>query len=146
MPEDDERECWHHPGVPIFHEGMKYWSCCQKKTSDFQAFLAQAGCTLGKCKWRKERAVTVSYYFLRLRRWHEQALLEQGDDGLVAERVVNKRLLGQGQLVVRQQLEVAQHVHREGLVLFRASLRHAQPERRCKKAYWSFSLLICYGT
>ena len=40
--------CIFHPGVPIFHEGMKYWTCCQKKTSDFQAFLAQTGCETGE--------------------------------------------------------------------------------------------------
>lgn len=32
-------QCIYHPGVPIFHEGMKYWSCCQRKTSDFQSFF-----------------------------------------------------------------------------------------------------------
>jgi len=36
--------CTYHPGVPIFHEGMKFWSCCERKTSDFTAFLNQAGC------------------------------------------------------------------------------------------------------
>ncbi|CAG5105241.1 Oidioi.mRNA.OKI2018_I69.chr1.g1953.t2.cds [Oikopleura dioica] len=36
--------CHYHPGVPIFHEGMKFWSCCERKTSDFTAFLNQAGC------------------------------------------------------------------------------------------------------
>ena len=39
--------------MPIFHEGMKFWSCCQRKTSDFTAFLNQEGCTRGKCKWIK---------------------------------------------------------------------------------------------
>lgn len=46
--------CWHHPGAPIFHEGMKYWSCCQKKTSEFDSFMSQAGCTRGKHAWTKE--------------------------------------------------------------------------------------------
>lgn len=45
-------ECVHHPGVPIFHEGMKYWSCCQRKTSDFSAFVAQKGCESGTHKWK----------------------------------------------------------------------------------------------
>merc|ERR1712107_226475 len=48
------RECLHHPGVPIFHEGMKFWSCCQRKTTDFQSFLNQAGCDYGYHKWKKE--------------------------------------------------------------------------------------------
>ena len=47
-------ECTYHPGYPVFHEGMKYWSCCQRKTSEFQDFLDQEGCTIGKCKWVDE--------------------------------------------------------------------------------------------
>lgn len=53
-PQTDETTCTHHPGVPIFHEGMKYWSCCQRKTSDFNAFLQQAGCSQGKHVWIKQ--------------------------------------------------------------------------------------------
>ncbi|SPP82692.1 cysteine and histidine-rich domain-containing protein [Drosophila guanche] len=47
-------QCAHHPGVPIFHEGMKFWSCCQKRTSDFAQFMAQKGCVNGQHKWVKE--------------------------------------------------------------------------------------------
>ena len=47
----DDEICNHHPGVPIFHEGMKYWSCCQKRTTDFSTFLEQPGCTQGKHTW-----------------------------------------------------------------------------------------------
>jgi len=50
----DNDECRYHSGVPIFHEGMKYWSCCQKKTSDFAVFMAQKGCAYGQHKWFKE--------------------------------------------------------------------------------------------
>lgn len=49
---DTPANCWHHPGTAIFHEGMKYWSCCNKKTSDFDAFLSQPGCTRGEHRWR----------------------------------------------------------------------------------------------
>ncbi|XP_022604255.1 cysteine and histidine-rich domain-containing protein 1-like isoform X2 [Seriola dumerili] len=49
----DGEECKHHPGLPVFHEGMKYWSCCRKKTSDFNTFLSQQGCTTGSHLWRK---------------------------------------------------------------------------------------------
>lgn len=49
-----DTECVHHPGVPIFHEGLKYWSCCQKRTSDFTAFMNQEGCAFGKHKWTKD--------------------------------------------------------------------------------------------
>uniref|UniRef100_A0A2K5N8T0 Cysteine and histidine-rich domain-containing protein 1 n=1 Tax=Cercocebus atys TaxID=9531 RepID=A0A2K5N8T0_CERAT len=48
-----EEVCVYHSGVPIFHEGMKYWSCCRRKTSDFNTFLAQKGCTTGKHMWAK---------------------------------------------------------------------------------------------
>uniref|UniRef100_H2ZDK3 CS domain-containing protein n=1 Tax=Ciona savignyi TaxID=51511 RepID=H2ZDK3_CIOSA len=51
----DEHECTHHPGKPVFHDGMKYWSCCQRKTSDFTAFLSQEGCSKGKHLWRQEK-------------------------------------------------------------------------------------------
>ncbi|CAF1026009.1 unnamed protein product [Didymodactylos carnosus] len=52
---DTETTCRYHPGVAIFHEGMKYWSCCQKKTCDFQAFTLQVGCTIGKHLWKVEQ-------------------------------------------------------------------------------------------
>ncbi|XP_054712719.1 cysteine and histidine-rich domain-containing protein 1-like [Uloborus diversus] len=49
--------CLHHSGIPIFHEGMKYWSCCVKRTTDFDSFLEQIGCTTGKHKWVKDKNV-----------------------------------------------------------------------------------------
>ncbi|KIH51612.1 chord, partial [Ancylostoma duodenale] len=54
-PESDATPCIHHPGQAIFHEGMKYWSCCEKKTSNFNAFLQQAGCQRGKHQWSAVR-------------------------------------------------------------------------------------------
>ncbi|CAH1799897.1 unnamed protein product [Owenia fusiformis] len=55
--EDSDIEiCRYHPGVPIFHEGMKYWSCCRRKTSDFNTFMSQEGCTSGKHLWKKNEA------------------------------------------------------------------------------------------
>ncbi|XP_072232853.1 cysteine and histidine-rich domain-containing protein 1 [Leuresthes tenuis] len=50
-PETDSEVCIHHPGAPVFHEGYKYWSCCCIKTTDFNAFLDQKGCTTGKHRW-----------------------------------------------------------------------------------------------
>ena len=47
--------CLYHEGVPVFHEGMKFWSCCQRKTSDFDAFLDQVGCVEGKHIWKKPK-------------------------------------------------------------------------------------------
>ncbi|XP_064087880.1 cysteine and histidine-rich domain-containing protein morgana-like isoform X1 [Macrobrachium nipponense] len=45
--------CQSHPGIPIFHEGMKFWSCCNKRTTDFQEFLEQVGCSTGYHCWHK---------------------------------------------------------------------------------------------
>lgn len=52
--ETNETTCTYHPGIPIFHEGLKYWSCCQKKTTDFDTFLSQVGCERGNHVWKKE--------------------------------------------------------------------------------------------
>ena len=54
-PGTDQSVCVHHSGVPIFHEGMKYWTCCQRKTTDFEAFLAQEGCARGTHLWIKPK-------------------------------------------------------------------------------------------
>lgn len=59
-PASDDSICVFHPGFPIFHEGYKFWSCCQKKTSDFSTFLSQVGCETGKHKWVKEEQESVS--------------------------------------------------------------------------------------
>jgi len=46
-------DCLHHPMPPIFHEGLQYWSCCQKKHTDFEKMRNQPGCTYGKHRWTK---------------------------------------------------------------------------------------------
>ncbi|KAF5299223.1 hypothetical protein FQA39_LY02396 [Lamprigera yunnana] len=56
--QSNDDECTYHSGSPIFHEGMKYWSCCQRKTTDFDVFLNQVGCQIGKHKWVKEGSGT----------------------------------------------------------------------------------------
>lgn len=53
-PTSEEETCNYHSGVPIFHEGLKYWSCCQKRTTEFSVFLQQPGCTRGKHIWFSE--------------------------------------------------------------------------------------------
>ncbi|CAG5119020.1 unnamed protein product [Candidula unifasciata] len=60
--------CVHHPGVPVFHEGMKYWTCCQRKTTDFDAFLNQEGCETGSHVWHK--AKTAEEKQVRMD-WHQ---------------------------------------------------------------------------
>lgn len=38
--------CQHHPGVPVFHDAMKKWSCCDKKSYDFTECLQLPVCHL----------------------------------------------------------------------------------------------------
>ncbi|KAF9458673.1 HSP20-like chaperone [Collybia nuda] len=40
--------CIHHPGTPVFHEGLKSWSCCvdvNKPVLEFDDFMAIQGCS-----------------------------------------------------------------------------------------------------
>ena len=46
-----EGDCVYHSGTAIFHEGLKFWSCCHKKTTVFEEFITQPGCTMGTHKW-----------------------------------------------------------------------------------------------
>lgn len=50
-PASSNTECVHHPGSPVFHEGLKFWSCCTKRTTDFAVFMSQKGCAYGQHKW-----------------------------------------------------------------------------------------------
>ncbi|GJQ88203.1 hypothetical protein Trydic_g13195 [Trypoxylus dichotomus] len=50
----DTTICTYHPGVPIFHEGLKFWSCCRRRTTDFTVFLNQIGCETGQHIWKKD--------------------------------------------------------------------------------------------
>ncbi|XP_069603373.1 integrin beta-1-binding protein 2 isoform X3 [Ranitomeya imitator] len=71
-PESDIASCVYHPGVPVFHEGMKYWSCCAIKTSDFNEFLEQKGCSTGTHLWVQppgKQKVTCRYD------WHQTSSL-----------------------------------------------------------------------
>ncbi|KAF5592629.1 zinc-binding protein [Fusarium subglutinans] len=40
----DDEECVHHPGVPIFHEGSKGYSCCKRRVLEFDQFMKIEGC------------------------------------------------------------------------------------------------------
>ncbi|XP_075436961.1 cysteine and histidine-rich domain-containing protein 1-like isoform X1 [Ascaphus truei] len=68
-PESDTGTCVYHPGVPVFHEGMKFWSCCAIKTSDFNTFLDQSGCRSGRHLWVQSEAVSCRYD------WHQTSSL-----------------------------------------------------------------------
>uniref|UniRef100_A0A674IAF7 Integrin subunit beta 1 binding protein 2 n=1 Tax=Terrapene triunguis TaxID=2587831 RepID=A0A674IAF7_9SAUR len=51
---NSEDSCVYHPGVPIFHDVLKGWSCCKKRTTDFSEFLSIKGCSTGKHSWIKK--------------------------------------------------------------------------------------------
>lgn len=40
----DDETCVHHPGVPIFHEGSKGYSCCKRRVLEFDQFMKIEGC------------------------------------------------------------------------------------------------------
>jgi hypothetical protein len=40
----DKEECVHHPGVPIFHEGSKGYTCCKRRVLEFDEFMKIEGC------------------------------------------------------------------------------------------------------
>lgn len=37
-------ECTFHPGIPIFHEGSKGWTCCKRRVLEFDEFMKIEGC------------------------------------------------------------------------------------------------------
>lgn len=37
-------ECVYHPGMPLFHEGSKGYTCCKRKVLEFDEFLKIPGC------------------------------------------------------------------------------------------------------
>jgi hypothetical protein len=42
---NDATACCYHAGQPIFHDAVKFWSCCpEKKCYDFDEFLKVNGC------------------------------------------------------------------------------------------------------
>uniref|UniRef100_A0A914NMQ7 Malate dehydrogenase, cytoplasmic n=1 Tax=Meloidogyne incognita TaxID=6306 RepID=A0A914NMQ7_MELIC len=45
--ENKEDSCTFHPGPPYFHDAYKIWKCCNKKSTDFTAWLNFEGCTRG---------------------------------------------------------------------------------------------------
>lgn len=61
--------------MPIFHEGLKFWSCCKRKTTDFEMFLSQIGCTSGHHVWIKSKASDVQTDKSKSCRydWHQTA-------------------------------------------------------------------------
>ena len=44
-----DTSCCFHPGHPVFHDALKGWLCCKKRTTDFTEFMNIPGCTRGRC-------------------------------------------------------------------------------------------------
>ncbi|WCJ36543.1 Cysteine and histidine-rich domain-containing protein 1 [Euphorbia peplus] len=47
IDDNPEGSCHFHES-PLFHDGMKEWSCCKKRSHDFSLFLEIPGCKTGK--------------------------------------------------------------------------------------------------
>jgi len=74
-PAATQEKCTFCPGEPVFHEGYKYWSCCDsRKTIDFDAFLAYTGCsTEAECKYFKDVEAGVEEKKTCRHDWYETA-------------------------------------------------------------------------
>ena len=68
--ESNNKPCIYHPGTPVFHEGYKFWSCCSKRTSDFDEFLKQVGCETGRCEWTRPSELSQKKSMCRYD-WHQ---------------------------------------------------------------------------
>lgn len=68
--ESSNTPCVYHPGTPVFHEGYKFWSCCSKRTSDFDEFLKQVGCETGRHEWTRPSEVLQKKSTCRYD-WHQ---------------------------------------------------------------------------
>ena len=55
---DDKSECVFHSGEPVFHEGSKGWSCCNRKVLEFDEFLKIKGCKTGRHRYTE--AITAA--------------------------------------------------------------------------------------
>ena len=43
-----ESSCIYHPGTKDFHDGLKGWACCEKRTIVFEEVDNIPGCTRGR--------------------------------------------------------------------------------------------------
>jgi len=68
--DSSNQSCVYHPGYPVFHEGYKFWSCCNKRTSDFDEFLKQSGCVSDRHDWMKPSEVLQKKATCRYD-WHQ---------------------------------------------------------------------------
>lgn len=45
---NNEGDCKHHTGNPIFHDRKKLWTCCKQEAYDWDDFMKLPSCTVGK--------------------------------------------------------------------------------------------------
>jgi hypothetical protein len=58
VAENSTDACVHHSGQAVFHDTMKYWSCCPNaKKMDFDDFMAVPGCTTG---WHDDGVIDIA--------------------------------------------------------------------------------------
>mmetsp|Transcript_28770 Transcript_28770/g.81024 ORF Transcript_28770/g.81024 Transcript_28770/m.81024 type:complete len:234 (+) Transcript_28770:210-911(+) len=57
--DNPEGGCRYHPGQPYFHDGMKEWTCCKKKSHDFSEFMDIPGCTMGRHSADRPHSITT---------------------------------------------------------------------------------------
>ncbi|XP_068871039.1 integrin beta-1-binding protein 2 isoform X3 [Aphelocoma coerulescens] len=111
-PESNTEVCTFHPGVPVFHEGMKYWSCCGIKTTDFSAFMEQPGCSRGCHCWTEKKDKKA---VLCRQDWHQTS-------SQVVVTVYAKNPLPALSSVKANRTVLEAHVIFEGNKIFRAEL------------------------
>jgi len=57
-----EGSCSYHNGKPIFHEGLKGWSCCSRRVVNFDDLFTITGCQNG---FHKTEDKTLPNYFIK---------------------------------------------------------------------------------
>jgi disease resistance protein len=45
---NNEGDCKHHLGQPVFHDRKKFWNCCKQEAYDWDDFMKLAPCAVGK--------------------------------------------------------------------------------------------------
>lgn len=66
-----DEDCTFHPGVPIFHEGSKGWTCCKRRVLEFDEFMK-----IGGCKTRKGHCFVGKRSKANARNNNDEELLE----------------------------------------------------------------------
>jgi len=66
-----KENCTYHPGVPVFHEGSKGYSCC-RMVGDFDDFLKMPGCKTGRHRFLESQAEAAAAQQVTLRHdWYQ---------------------------------------------------------------------------